>query len=142
MESAVWGWILLGIAIGYLLNNRCCEKSIKNPGEQNPFARPPFGPLTIPVTRLKPITSPIEAPYDPNTNTSTIDRNYVCDIHLYFEETQIALGEILTLTSTPPGITYTNNQLNSGPDIQLYEISLRSVNSDNQNRATFKINVI
>lgn len=53
MESAVWGWILLGIAIGYLLNNRCCEKSIKNSGEQNSFTRPSVGPLTIPVTLKK-----------------------------------------------------------------------------------------
>ncbi|MCX6366289.1 MAG: hypothetical protein NTX57_06210, partial [Armatimonadetes bacterium] len=71
-----------------------------------------------------------------------VKRNQICDIHLYFRENQIDLGEISILTSTPPGIIHINNQLNSGSDVQLYEVILRSVNSDNQNIAKFNIKVI
>jgi hypothetical protein len=140
MGSEFWGWILLGIAIGYFLNDYHHIKTKKNSDDK--CYRPPLAGLTIPVTRLKPTTSTNEAPHDPMTNTSTVDKNSICDIHFYLEEYQIALGEILTLTSTPSGITYTNNQLNTGSDVQLYEVSIRSVNSDSQNKATFKIDVI
>ena len=42
MESETWGWILLGIAIGYLLGNRQYEKLKIN--------RDPITTLKIPVT--------------------------------------------------------------------------------------------
>lgn len=64
MESEDWGWILLGIAIGYLLGNRQYEKMKKNEKAQST--------LKVPVTRLKNITTNVLSEYDPSENLSTI----------------------------------------------------------------------
>jgi hypothetical protein len=78
MESTSWGWILLGIAIGYIVSNysrRSPEKGSLVERQKDPFAEGQFVPVTIVFNVSEPSTSSVPRPLPNNGNRIGIEPN-------------------------------------------------------------------
>ncbi|WP_395089137.1 hypothetical protein [Armatimonas sp.] len=144
MKSEAWGWMLLGIAIGYLIGNRQSEKNKKISEEQDFHST-----LKVPVTRLKNITTNTLSDYCKDKNTSTVQNGVYQMLHYNsIEQTdQVEPTEIITFNSSSNDIYLDHNDISKihidAPSGYSYSVNIKFSDSYGLTyEGTFEIKVV